>query len=338
MNSLKVSKKIIVPFLLALFVFGMIAVIPTNAAITGLRLQEQISLTGFSLTAVDSSASSTDYMLVDHYFYTPMGETIWSKDGETSAGTGTSYISLEDSCIIGEYASEPMSWSDFAYIKSSFSATEAEGGDTACGSGNITDVSLSAGSTSSYISGSADFADAFNDGGTAAETVTWTSDCWSDQDSDGTDDSASVPEEDYVHFTKNVYIYYCLKVDGSATDVACSFAIQLGFYVDASTTYDVKIEVNGGSDAASSYTSDWTYTGATSAELDYFECEGHAIAGILDLSELIADDSDSSPVIAGLDWWKVIITAEILRCVLELAKLIIMELELPQLLQAMFII
>ena len=292
---------------LSLLLIGMI---PTQAAIA-VPLQDHISLTGYYNTAVDSTVDVNDYMLVGNYWYSSMGEAIWASDGETSAGTGTSYISLEDSCILGDYASEPNSWADYAYLKSSYGATVTKvGGDLAWVVGtNCTAPSLSAGSTSSYISLQM-AGDASGTGGTAEE-ITFTADCWSDVDGDGVDDSATVPEEDYIAFTSNVYVYGVAMVDASDVDKDASGYIKLGFYVDSSTTYDMRIEFQGGEVAAdSTYVASWTYTGATATELDHFEAEAEAIAFLVDLSDAISDDTDSSPVIAGLDWIKLGIYAE----------------------------
>ena len=185
--------------LLSLFFLGM-CFVPTMANV-GVPLQDHISLTGYAYTAADVTVDKDDYMLVDRFWYSSMGESIWSSDGETSAGSGTSYLSLEDSCIIGDYGSYPLSWADFSYVKASYSATEAEiytceydclkGGDTAAD--GVTDPAFSSDPLgASYISCAGTFETAATDGGSAAETITWTAEAWRDLDGDGTDDSSTV--------------------------------------------------------------------------------------------------------------------------------------------------
>ena len=305
------NKYALVLLALGLFFGSVIASTSTMAANDAIifPLDEHISLGTYVNTAVSELVDKDDYMLNGYYYYTTMGETLWAYQGESSAGSGTSYIDLGASCLIGDYGSYPMSWADFSYIKSSYSSTVTATGDSAWVVGtNCTAPSLSAGATSSYISLQMG-GDASSDAGSTAENIVWTADCWSDVDSDGTDDSATVPEEDFVHFPSTTYIYGAAMVDSSDNDVATYGYITLGFYVDSSTTYDVTIKLNGGSDAASNYVSSWTYTGATAATLDFYEAEGNVVVFLIDLADLISDDTDSSPVVSGIDWVKLGINA-----------------------------
>ena len=170
--------------------------IPANAGVV-VPLKDHMSLTTYSYTAVSSVVDVDDYMLIGNNWFSTMGESIWSKDGETTAGVGTSYVSLADSCIIGEYSSNPHSWSDFSYLKSSYSSTVTKvSGDNAWVVGtNCTAPSLSAGSTSSYISLQM-AGDASADAGSANEEISFLADCWVDIDNDGSNESGTVAEED----------------------------------------------------------------------------------------------------------------------------------------------
>ena len=309
MKTKTANKKILVFTISVLFLLGMISAVPTFAASEDVPLNDMVRLTTYYTTAVNYDASKTDYMLYQNQWFSTMGESIWADYGETAAGTGTSYVDLASSCMIGDYAGETLTWGDYAFIESTYAAAVTATGDSAWVVGtNCTAPSLSAGATATYISLQM-AGDASSDGGSTAEAVTWTGNIHDDIDNDGVDDSATVFEEDYLKCSANVFLYYCIKVVSSDVDVATSFWVQVSFYVDQSTTYDVKIEVNGGSDVANSYVSDWTYTGANAAELDYFEAEGHAIAGFISIAELISDDSDSTPNIAGVDYVKAGITA-----------------------------
>ena len=303
------NKKLIgLSFLIVLGLSGLLA-IPGALAATDRPLMERVQLGTYSITCVDSHTTKYDYMLVGKQIYFPCMEYIDSGDGETAVNTATSYVDLSKSCILGDYASEHGLWNDYAFIQDTFSGTETEAGDTACGSGNITDPSLSAGSTSTYISCEADFANAAADGGTAAESVTWAAEVWRDLDDDGTDDTSTVPEEDYIVCTKDVYIYYCLKVDASDTDTTAFFSVSVFFYVDASTTYEVEIVVAGGDGAAAAYAADWDYSGTSKVVLTYQEAENEAVAGVISLAEVISDDGES-PAIAGIDYTEVCLSAD----------------------------
>jgi len=278
---------------------------PTVAAST-VPLKDRVELTSYSYTAVDVNSAPSDYMIDGKLLYTTMSEKIYAGDGETSAGSGTSYLDLSQSCLLGDYANrlgsafDISSWSDFAFVQPTYSTSETEAGDTAADS--ITDPSLSAGDTDTYISATVDWTTASVDAGTASETVYWDAEVWYDGDGDGTDDSSTTPAEDYIPFTKNVYIYAVMKIDCSDIDKQVTFTLSPHFYVDAATTYAVDITLIGGSGGASSYTHEWVYTGATSAQVKFYEAEDDWVVVLIDLAELISDDTDSSPNIAGLDY------------------------------------
>jgi len=309
--------------LLSVFLLGFIPQTQAKMVVTDIPLEDYISLGTYYYTAVNENVDKDDYMLINYedgtQWFSSMGETIFSKDGETSAGTGTSYVDLSASCLMGDYASYPYSWADFAYLKSSFSSSVTKvSGDSAWTVGtNCTAPSLSAGPTTAYIkmqmAGTANALTGNN------EEINFISEVWHDIDGDGVDDSASVAEEDYIPLQSTTYLYGTAMVDASDTDKDAHGYIIVAFYVDSSTNYLLRINFEGGETASdSTYVADWvtdsdgteagTGTGAT--KLDFFECEGQAVTFLIDIADMISDDATDSPVISGIDWWKMGIYAE----------------------------
>lgn len=302
----------IATFFLALFFMGLVPL--SQASVVNVPLQDHLSLITYSYTAADNTVTKTDFMLDGHYWYSSMGESVWSNNGESSAGVGTSYLDLGLSALKGDYAGYPYSWSDFAYLTSSFGSTVTKvSGDSAWTVGtNCSFPSLSAGATSSYIR--MQMAGAANALTGANEEITFTAETWHDYDGDNVDDSATVTSEDFIPFTQNTYIFGTAMVDASDIDKDAHGYIQLGLYVDSSTTYDLRIEFQGGEIAAdSSYVASWNYTDEGTAYdsiLSFYEAEGEKVSFLIDLADLISDDTDSTPVISGLDFWKMGIYAE----------------------------
>lgn len=304
-------KKVFSLSLLMLFILGVVAHSSAFDPATFDRyLDEEVQLGTYYVTLVDYATTKTDYLIVGENVFFPAGEYISAGDGNTAVATGTSYVDLSKSCILGDYASDIATWADFAFLQKSYSTTEVETGDTACGAGNITDPSLSAGQTTTYISAIADFTDASADGGTDIETVSWTANIFNDIDGDGTDDTATVPEEDYIPCTKDVYIYFSGMIDSSDVDTSTFLTVYVSFYIDQSTNYNVEIRLAGGDGDASAYSTHWTYAGVGSARLTVYEAEDDAFATVISLAELISDDANDDPSIAGIDYVKIMLHAD----------------------------
>ena len=108
-----------------LFLFLSTSNVQGDISSFSVPLNDEITLPSYSFTAVSDNVDIDDYMLDGKQLYFPFDEYLEAGDGKTGGASGTSYISLEESTLLGDYASESESWSEYAFIETTYgSATE----------------------------------------------------------------------------------------------------------------------------------------------------------------------------------------------------------------------
>lgn len=290
-------RKILIALFTFVVIFGMIfgSVLAvsgvTIVSASELPLKPNHTLSGSTATFVDSSYNSKDYIITsgNSLDIDKLIPGLVLKKGDA-------YVDLSETSILSDAAIDSYADFSLSLINNTYNI-----GVESDATASVVESELTSAYSDTRLDGSVKF------NCTSASTVTWKSDMGFDYNQDGDyDDTGDKTYRPSIGKTGQV-LYWNAMIDWNATDSDNSMKITWSFKTSGANNYDFEIiYMDGNGDSA---WSNIDSSGENTITVTLYDTDAQYIAEMASMDELLETDLGDNPVISGLDYLEVQLSA-----------------------------